>query len=51
MNIFFKLGLNSNVIKQIKDAVAVLPKDLVLWCDTCKEHFIDGQNCKGNHFQ
>ena len=45
------LGLTTNVVNQIKDAVAILPKDLVLWCDACKEHFIDGQNCKGNHFQ
>lgn len=30
--------------------VARLPKDLTLWCDQCRTHFIDGQNCPGKHW-
>ena len=44
------LGLNNTLVKDVSNVLNTIPKDLMLWCDKCKFHFVDGNNCKGNHF-
>jgi predicted protein tyrosine phosphatase len=37
-------------IHSVLKKVASLDKGLMLWCNDCQEHFLDGTNCKGGHW-
>ncbi len=44
------LQLDGLFVQQVASAFDRLPKGLWLWCNDCKTHFVDGQNCPGKHF-
>lgn len=44
------LRLGGTLITQVQSVLDTLPKDLMLWCDKCKIHFVDGNNCPGGHW-
>lgn len=44
------LQLDGLLVPQVQTIVSKYDKGLVLWCNECKVHFKDGDNCPGKHF-
>lgn len=44
------LSMGGTLVQQVQKVLDTFPKDLELWCDKCKVHFRDGDNCPGKHF-
>lgn len=46
------LNMKGKFVADVQAAIAAIPpQPMMLWCDKCKEHFEDGNNCQGKHFQ
>ena len=41
------LNLGGTLVSQVQEVMNTLPKDLWLWCDTCKKYFIDSEEPHG----
>lgn len=48
----YHLRLGNTLVGQVQDVMNSLPKDMMLWCNECQTHFLDGQghNCVGGHW-
>jgi predicted protein tyrosine phosphatase len=44
------LNMNGTFVSDVQSAVSRLDKTLILWCNKCREHFRDGDNCTGRHW-
>jgi predicted protein tyrosine phosphatase len=44
------LGMRGEFVFNVQKSVSLLPKDLILWCDICQVHFVDGNNCPAKHW-
>lgn len=45
------LQLDRLLVRQVSKVLDGLPRGMWLWCSQCQEHFIDGQNCSGRHWE
>jgi predicted protein tyrosine phosphatase len=45
------LKMGGKFHEEVRAIVKSLPKDLILWCNECQVHFVDGQNCPGKHWR